>query len=52
MGTPVNVLKPDDTWSAEKAAAYQEAFTLACRNRNRLRNHQQPLPFPGRNMFA
>ena len=45
-------LKPDESWSAEKTAAYEETFALACRKRNRLRNHQQPLPFPGRNAFA
>jgi hypothetical protein len=29
-----------------------EAESLAARNRNRLRNHQGSLPYPGRNAFA
>jgi hypothetical protein len=39
-------------WTEAQLRALSEAESLAARNRNRLRNRRDPLPFPGRNAFA
>lgn len=39
-------------WGELRLRLLVEAQSLAARNRNRLRNFRDPLPFPGRNMFA
>lgn len=39
-------------WGELRLRLLVEAQSLAARNRNRLRNFRDPLPFPGRNAFA
>jgi hypothetical protein len=39
-------------FSEEITAALWEAAARAAKKRNQLRNHHEPLPYPGRNAFA
>jgi hypothetical protein len=39
-------------WTEAQLKHLCEAESLAARNRNRLRKHRDPLPYPGRNAFA
>lgn len=39
-------------WIESRIIALSDAQGRAARKRNQYRNHQQPLPYPGRNAFA
>jgi hypothetical protein len=41
-----------DAFTVAQLRNLSEAESLAARNRNRLRNYRDPLPYPGRNAFA